>query len=154
MSEKTAKRARKPAKDAVRQSKARLATLDVRGGTPGAKPSPDQRSHPADASRLVEEFAKMHGITPHEAGQFLTQAKEHVGEFIKNGWDPLTTAHMLLMEMVMAAHHSQTTWDGLRVFVGEHAGPYYDLIGRFMDSKGETHEVRDATEGLVVPVQH
>ena len=133
--------------------KAVSATLNVRGGTPGSR-SVDGRSHPADATGLVVEMAKMHGIDESEAAAFVRQAKSDVGDMIKHGWDPRTVAHLLCFELALAAHHSQTGWQGLREFLNEHLGPYYDAAGRWMEHDGQTHEDRDATEGMVVPAMH
>lgn len=126
--------------------------IDPRGGTPGRE-IVDATSRPAKAGALAARLVAMHpGTTETQAIRFLEQAESDIGEFIKHGYDPETVAHLLVFELALAAHHTQTPWDKVRSFVAQHLGPYYDVLGPFMEREAETDEARDATEGVAVPV--
>ena len=125
--------------------------IDPKGGTPGRRVY-DGVSRAGDATDLVSHISMMHGIKPHEARALIDQARGIVGEYVKCGWEPDAAAHAMLLSLVMAAHQSQTTWRGLTEFVGQYAGHYYDLVGRYMEREGETHETRAATQGVALGV--
>ena len=124
----------------------------IGGGTPGHR-SPDQWSHPSDATDLVMALAQMHeGMTPQEAQIFVTNCKTTIGEYVKNGTDPMTALYSHCAELALLAHHAQMDWPAFRSTVAEVLGPYFDVFGRFMERKGQTHEDRDATQGMALPV--
>ena len=134
------------------QRRAVPVAIDPRGGTPGRE-IVDATSRPAKAGAFAEALMAMHpGVTRDEARLFLEQAEADIGQFIKVGYDPETVAHLLLFELALSAHHTQTPWDKVRAFVAQHLGAYYDVCGRFIEHEAETDEAREATEGVAIPV--
>lgn len=148
MSEKQAKKARQAERAKLR---ATPIAIDARGGTPGRKPV-DQWSRPSDARGMVEHLAQELGVERSEVASLVSQASQDIGTFIKQGWDPHSTAHLLCLEIAMSAVHSQTSHDVLAQFVAAHVPLYYDAVSRHMEKQGETHEVRDAMQGVAVDV--
>lgn len=133
-----------------KRSRTRPVAVNPRGGTPGA-PRPDGRSRPSDADELVNCMAAALECEPGAAKAVLDQARRDLGAFIKSGWSPGTVLATLLVEAAMAAHHSQRGWPQFSAEVAEMLPQYYDIVGRWLASRGESHEVRDATEGVIIP---
>ena len=122
---------------------------NVRAGTPGRR-APDQVSREADGTDLVLNVARILGVVPKDAKAMVEQAERDVAGFMQAGWAPLAVMHLLAMEMALVAHKTQTDWEGAKAFLAINFGPYFDAYGRWHDRHAEAHEVRDATQGMVI----
>ena len=136
-----------------KQGNATPVAIDPRGGTPGRREA-DGVSRPGDATDMVKAVAEFHHITEKEAASMIEQARSDMQSARRAGWDPFTTSCVLLFELALLAHAQQVNFEGLKVHTGHLLPAYYDMVGRYMHSQGETQEARDATVGVEIPAMH
>ena len=98
-------------------------------------------------------LADINGTSHQVARDMLEQARRDVGEFRNQEWAPKQMIQTLLLEIMFAAHMAQIDHSQMGDIMGELAPAYYDLVGQFLDKRGETQEARDRTVGVRVPVQ-